>query len=129
MSGIVQPYNFFTPATSPAVRRILSFNPNLPNILRSIDRLRGAEREEELQRVIGVGAEEGRGTFNVAGTTTGTTLVSGDAGHSGRRGGKINVDKEDERALREFAKAIESAVRGDRSDVLGLDWEGMETGL
>jgi hypothetical protein len=106
-------------ATSPSIRKALSSNPNLPNLLRSIDRLRGAEREEELQRLLGISVDEGRGQFSLVGSSTSIEANR----HGPRKGGNIDIDEEGMRALRELAAGVENAVRGDRKDVLGLDWE------
>lgn len=37
-------------------------------------------------------------------------------------GGEIIVGEEEKEAMREFAEAIEGAVRGNRGDSLGLNW-------
>lgn len=87
-------------ATSPAVRRALASNPQLPALLRSVDALRGFDREEALERMLGVSGGGGQGS---------TLLGSGQA-------------EEDMHALRELAEAVEGAVRGGKQDVLGLDW-------
>ncbi|KAL0063716.1 hypothetical protein AAF712_009408 [Marasmius tenuissimus] len=85
-------------ATSEAVRKILEENPNLPGLLRSIDGLKGADRESALQQALGVQAP------SIGDNTT-----------------KKEVN-EDVLALRAFAEAIETAVRGERAGALGLDW-------
>ncbi|KAJ8072587.1 hypothetical protein PM082_016146 [Marasmius tenuissimus] len=85
-------------ATSEAVRKILEENPNLPGLLRSIDGLKGADRESALQQALGVQVP------SIGDNTT-----------------KKEVD-EDVLALRAFAEAIETAVRGERAGALGLDW-------
>ena len=61
--------------------------------------------------------DEGRGTFSVRGTAS-DSMPAG-----GSRKSAVSADEDSVRALRELAMAIESAVRGDRQDVLGLDWE------
>ena len=86
-------------ATSPAVRKALAAHPRLPELLRSIDRLRGEEREDALQRALGVSETS-------ASARAGATVQS----------------EEDMKALRELAEAIEAAVRGGKQDTLGLDW-------
>ncbi|KAL6301254.1 hypothetical protein BKA93DRAFT_471383 [Sparassis latifolia] len=83
-------------ATSPAIRRALASHPQLPELLRSLDQVRGADREEALQRALGVGDPSNR-------TSEGRS-------------------EEDIRALRELAEAVEAAVRSGKPDVLGLDW-------
>ncbi|KZT10922.1 uncharacterized protein LAESUDRAFT_711338 [Laetiporus sulphureus 93-53] len=81
-------------ATSPAVRRSLASHPQLPALLRSLDQLRGPEREEALEHALGVAPPDPR-----------------------------EVRTEDNtHALRELAEAVEAAVRGGKQDVLGLDW-------
>jgi hypothetical protein len=85
------------------IRETLLSNSRLPQLLRSIDNLRGSERDEALQRVLGVtqGADDSR-----------------------RPGFADEIDEEDAKTLKSFATAIEKAVRGERKDALGLDWEG-----
>ncbi|KAI0645858.1 hypothetical protein C8Q79DRAFT_721320 [Trametes meyenii] len=84
-------------ATSPAIRRVLASNPRLREVLRSIDVLRGEEREQALHEALGVGESRGK------------ILVGRES-------------EEDQRALRDLAEAIETTVRGGRQDMLGLDW-------
>ncbi|ESK88303.1 hit-type zinc finger protein [Moniliophthora roreri MCA 2997] len=81
-------------ATSQRIRTILSNNLNLRATLRDIDRLKGSEREEALQKALGVHELD-------------------------RRDGEVN---EEMLVLREFAEVIEAAVRGDNADALGLRW-------
>ncbi|KAJ7141136.1 hypothetical protein C8R44DRAFT_837498 [Mycena epipterygia] len=85
-------------ATSPAIRTALATHPNLPALLTSIDKLRGADREDALQRALGVTAPD-------------ITPAGGAGGLS-----------DDVLALRALAEAIESAVRGGKEGALGLDW-------
>lgn len=95
-------------ATSPTIRTLLTANPRLRTLLTSIDKLRGPEREGALQRALGI-----------------------DSRHGGRwKLGNINETQmqghetdDDTKAFRMLAEAIETAVRGGRSDVLGLDWD------
>jgi len=87
-----------SPATSPAIRKILSSHQNLPALLTSIDKLRGRDREDAFQHALGVSAPEI--------TDPSRTTELG----------------EDVVALRELAEAVEAAVRGGKQDVLGLDW-------
>ncbi|KAI0335073.1 hypothetical protein GY45DRAFT_1241413 [Cubamyces sp. BRFM 1775] len=84
-------------ATSPAIRRVLAANPRLRDILRSIDSLRGEERELALHEALGIGDSRGK------------VLLGQES-------------EEDQRALRDLAEAIEGAVRGGKQGVLGLDW-------
>jgi zinc finger HIT domain-containing protein 3 len=86
-------------ATSPVIRNILNDSPNLINLLSSIDALRGHEREQALQRALGVTASDISNQFR-------------------------HVDlSEDMLALRQFAEAVEAAIRGDNKGALGLNWD------
>lgn len=76
---------------------MLAANPRLRDILRSIDSLRGEERELALHEALGVGDSRGK------------ILIGQES-------------EEDQRALRDLAEAIEGAVRGGKQGVLGLDW-------
>jgi len=87
-------------ATSPVIRRVLASYPNLPNILSSIDQLKGSDRDHALQRALGVTTPE---------------IID----HSKA----IQVD-DDVLAIRALAEAVEAAVRADKRDALGLDWDG-----
>ncbi|KAK7044165.1 hypothetical protein VNI00_007885 [Paramarasmius palmivorus] len=82
-------------ATSQGIRTILTKNAGLRDTLRDIDKLKGGEREDALQRALGVHA-------------------------LGKRDGEVG---EETLALRKFAEAVEAAVRGDKVDALGLRWE------
>lgn len=84
-------------ATSPSIRRILAANPRLPEILRSIDTLRGGDREEALKQALGVGEHR----------HTAVGLMAED----------------DQATLRQLAEAIEAAVRGGKENILGLNWD------
>ncbi|KAI0745273.1 hypothetical protein C8Q76DRAFT_789679 [Earliella scabrosa] len=86
-------------ATSPTIRRVLASNPRLREIVRSIDTLRGEDRELALQEVLGVGGSR--------------TQALASLGHA---------SPEDRDALRQLAEAVEAAVRGGKQDTLGLDW-------
>ena len=83
------------------MRKALAANPRLPEVLRSIDQLRGEEREDALQRALGISAADA---------------------HPSSRAGPAVQPEEDVKALRELAEAIEAAVRGGKQDALGLDW-------
>ncbi|KAH9484933.1 hypothetical protein JR316_0001837 [Psilocybe cubensis] len=85
-------------ATSPAIRKILSEHKNLPELLTSIDKLRGHDREHALQKALGITAPE-----------IDDQLRPPDL-------------SEDVLALRELAEAIEAAVRGGNQTALGLNW-------
>ena len=87
-----------TIATSPAVRKILAEHKNLPELLTSIDKLRGLERQEALQRVLGVTAPEIEDQLTQS------------------------QPSEEVLALRALAEAIEGAVRGGNDSTLGLNW-------
>ncbi|PSR70978.1 hypothetical protein PHLCEN_2v13154 [Hermanssonia centrifuga] len=91
-------------ATSPTVRNVLATHPQLRDVLYSIDQLRGEDRNDALQRALGVSASDL---------------------HAHSRPGlarNVTQPQEDTRALRELAEAIEAAVRGGKEDALGLDW-------
>ena len=82
-----------------------------------------------MERVLGV-SESQSGVFTVAGLGSASTSASTSTYRSSgsafpRRAPKIEADEADMRALRVLAEAVESAVRGERTDVLGLDWEAM----
>ena len=88
-------------ATSHAVRAALTGHPKLKDTLQSIDRLRGPAREEALQACLGVSRSD----------------VTSSVGSG------IRVGEEEKEAMRELTEAIEAAVRGNREDALGLDWD------
>lgn len=88
-------------ATSQAVRQALAAHPTLPELLRSIDVLRGEDRDDALQRALGVSPAD-----------VGASV----------RGRQGTYPEEDVCALRQLAEAVESAVRGGTEGALGLDW-------
>lgn len=92
-------------ATSAAVRRALAAHPKLADFLRSIDSLRGEDREDALQRALGISSADEHARNQPP-------------NRPGRH------QEEDVRAMRDLAEAIEAAVRGGKEDVLGLDWGG-----
>jgi hypothetical protein len=67
-------------------------------MLSSIDAFRGRERDQALQRALGVTPHDINNQFRAV-------ELSGDM-----------------LALRKFAEAVEAAVRGDNGGTLGLDW-------
>lgn len=85
---------------SPSIRQILSEHKNLPALLTSLDKLRGPEREQALQKALGVTAPEIDDQL---------------------RPPQLS---DDVLALRRLAEAIEASVRGGNQSVLGLDWDG-----
>jgi hypothetical protein len=85
-------------ATSAAVRKALSEHPDLKPLLRSIDSLRGREREATIQRALGVSHAEHQGD--------------------------LSVGEQDVEAMRRLSSAIEAAIRGDTPSSLGLDLDG-----
>ncbi|KAJ3496420.1 hypothetical protein NMY22_g19813 [Coprinellus aureogranulatus] len=95
---VLQLHQYEAIATSPAIRAILSKHKNLPELLTSIDKLRGHDREEALQKALGVTPQDV------------SDIQS-----------RKELD-EDTKALRELAEAIERAVRGDNEQALGLNW-------
>ena len=88
------------PATSPTIRKVLTENPRLPELLRSLDALQGSQREEALLHALGVHRSQMTGN---------------------KYDKPIEVD-EDMLALRSLTEAIEAAVRGEKSGTLDLDW-------
>ncbi|KIL65830.1 hypothetical protein M378DRAFT_76310 [Amanita muscaria Koide BX008] len=95
---ILQLHQYEAIATSATIRQILTSYPSLKDILTSIDKLRGQEREEALKTALGVTASD-----------IDTQSRHADFG-------------EDVLALRKFAEAVEAAVRGENQSALGLDW-------
>lgn len=93
-------------ATSPAVRTALEGRPELKELLRSIDRLRGPAREEALQATLGVSRSQ-RDAENA---------------EQIYRLGEVRIGEEERKAMRELAEATEAAVRGNQETILGLDW-------
>ncbi|KAF8902920.1 hypothetical protein CPB84DRAFT_1746428 [Gymnopilus junonius] len=85
-------------ATSPAIRKLLSENKRLPELLTSLDKLRGPDREQSLQKALGITAPEIDDQL---------------------RPPELS---EDVLALRQLAEAIEAAVRGGNESALGLNW-------
>jgi len=100
---VVQLRQYEAIATSAAVRKVLSERPNLKPLLRTIDSLRGTEREAALQRALGVSQE-------------------GHQGASGPNG--FGIGEEDIEAVRQLSSTIEVAIRGERPSMLGLDLNG-----
>ncbi|KAG1901923.1 uncharacterized protein F5891DRAFT_191838 [Suillus fuscotomentosus] len=96
----LQVHQYEAIATSAAVRRVLELNPRLPELLTSIDKLRGADREDALHRALGVDTRQLKNDLL----------------------GPQELD-EDTRTLRQLAEAVEAAVRGGKEGVLGLDWD------
>lgn len=87
-------------ATSVDIRKALSEHPGLKPILRSIDSLRGREREVALQQALGVSQVDHRG----------------DSGMN-----KLGISEKDIEAMRQLSYTIEAAIRGNRPSALGLD--------
>ncbi|KAG2365369.1 hypothetical protein BDR07DRAFT_1552517 [Suillus spraguei] len=96
----IQLHQYEAIATSAAVRHALESNPRLPELLTSIDKLRGADREDALHRALGVDNRQLKNDLL----------------------GPQELD-EDTRILRQLAEAVEAAVRGGKEGVLGLDWD------
>ncbi|GJJ15541.1 hypothetical protein Clacol_009819 [Clathrus columnatus] len=82
-------------ATSREIRQILASNPGLPALLREVDKLRGKEREETLESLLGVSLKPPA----------------------------ISVAPGDVDVIKDLAAAIEKSVRGAKHDMLGLDWD------
>ena len=103
-----------TPATSPAVRAALTTHPRLKEVLRTIDGLRGTEREEALQLALGLSRRDvGSGSGRGRGREIDSEIEESGIGEGERHG------------MRGLAEAIEAAVRASRDGLLGLDWEEM----
>ncbi|KIK10510.1 hypothetical protein PISMIDRAFT_690980, partial [Pisolithus microcarpus 441] len=98
-------------ATSPSIRTLLTANPRLQALLTSIDQLRGAEREEALQRVLGIDGRQIKHGSKWQVRNVDETQM------------QAHETDEDIKAFRMLAEAIETAVRGGKNDVLGLDWD------
>jgi zinc finger HIT domain-containing protein 3 len=71
-------------------------------MLSSIDTLRGRERQQALERALGVTVHDINNQF---------------------KGGELS---EEVLALRKFAEAVEAAVRGGDQGALGLNWDASE---
>lgn len=89
-------------ASSPAIRAALSSNPCLLPLLRKLDKLRGTEREEALEALLGVTPD--RSTSH------------------GQRTAPRTPDSEEVKAFKQLAEAVEQSVREEKANVLGLDW-------
>lgn len=87
-------FSIIIQATSREIRQILATNPGLPSLLRNVDKLRGKEREETLEALLGVSL----------------------------RPPEISAAPGDVDAVQDLAAAIEKCVRGAKHDTLGLDW-------
>jgi len=105
-------------AQAPSLRELLVSKPRLATILRSIDNLRGVEREQALEQVLLCGrATPALGTRPIW-TSRPLWLPPGST---------LEVDEEDMLALEEFAATIERILaecdlERDR-ERKGLDWE------
>ncbi|CAL1706114.1 unnamed protein product [Somion occarium] len=107
----LQLHQFEAIATSTAIRHVIAEHPRLRDILRNIDQLRGEDRQDALQRALGVSTSDGR-----------PPGINPSVGIPGIVGAAGVADEEDVLALRELAEAVEAAVRAGKEDVLGLDW-------
>ncbi|KAG8722037.1 hypothetical protein FRC08_007806 [Ceratobasidium sp. 394] len=98
-------------ATSPDVRRVIADNPNMPNLLRSVDKLYGPLRQQTLEEMLGVGTsgDQRHGTRGQTHETLARIRQDGDA--------ESNM-----LALRQLSEAIEKAI-GVGSAQRGLAWE------
>jgi len=97
----LQLHHYEAIATSPAIRQVLLAHPHLLAVLSSIDNLRGRDREQALQRALRVTDPDI--------TEQPKSLPAGEP-------------DENVLALRALAEAVETAVRGNKEGVLGLDW-------
>jgi zinc finger HIT domain-containing protein 3 len=84
---------------------VFTARPQLKDVLRAVDGLRGAAREEALQRGLGVMPIDTRSRTEAADS-----------------GVQLFADEEDRNAFRALAEAVEHAVRGEQGG-LGLDWD------
>lgn len=106
-------------ATSQAIRQALAKHPSLRRMLTSVDTLRGDNREEALRRLLEQSQTE------VSFTPLASSSRYGRAPERPLFDGDHNLTEEDVVAFKELAEAVELAVRGEKKDVLGLDWERM----
>jgi hypothetical protein len=88
------------------VRAALEGHSGIKELLRSIDKLRGPDREEALQVSLGVSRSQ----------------VNTQEAEQIHRFGEVRIGEEERKAMRELAEATEAAVRGNRDAILGLDW-------
>jgi hypothetical protein len=112
-------------ARSPAIRKALADHPPLYDILRAVDAQRGEEREDSLQRVLGVSPSQASG-FSLTGSRDGSSSLP--VSITGETGQKFDLSDVDMKSLRVLAEAVEGAVRAakGRIGLLGLDWQDME---
>jgi zinc finger HIT domain-containing protein 3 len=89
----------------PEIRAAISSSPSLPSLLRKLDQLRGSEREEALEKLLGV--------MTTRGALRGQQRTSQ----------ALDSSPEGVKALKQLAQAVEKAVRDDKTDTLDLDWE------
>lgn len=114
------------------MRNALASHPRLKDVLRQIDSLRGQQREEALQRALGVSQYDARGAvpndMSVS-TSNRTTFGRGGRSSSYENGIEVGYEEEDKTALRQLAEAVEGAVRGAKEGAtLGLDWGDTDSG-
>lgn len=105
-------------AQAPSLRELLASKPRLATILRSIDNLRGVEREQALEQVLLHGRATPALRDRPIWTSRPLWLPSGST---------LEVDEEDMLALEEFAATIERILaecdlERDR-ERKGLDWK------
>ncbi|CUA66637.1 hypothetical protein RSOLAG22IIIB_00078 [Rhizoctonia solani] len=98
-------------ATSPDVRKVLSENPDMHGLLKSIDKLYGPLRQQAIEEVLGVGTHYEQ--------RHGTRAPTHDALARLRQEGNAEANT---RALRQLAEAIEKAI-GVENEQRGLAWE------
>lgn len=119
-------------ATSAAIRKALSQNPNLRRILQALDSLRGAQREETLQRVLGVS----RNAQCIAAAPRNMYIPSASSAREGTDGEPDHLEfigEEEMLGIKALAEAIQSAVRPQvdckpEAESLGLEWEDSVSG-
>lgn len=110
-------------ATSSDIRKALSQNTNLPRILRALDSLRGTQREETLQRVLGVS----RDAQGIAVKQRNMYVPAANRDTEGAPEQLEFIGEEEMLALKALTEAIEGAVRtrADKPEAVsfGLEWE------
>jgi hypothetical protein len=83
---------------SSAVREALATHPHLTETLKALDKLTGRAREEAFERALGISPAD------ISASTNSQQL------------------SDEVVAFRQFAEAVEAAVRGHNPNALGIDW-------
>ncbi|CAE6416180.1 unnamed protein product [Rhizoctonia solani] len=98
-------------ATSPDIRKVLTENPDMRGLLKSIDKLYGPLRQQAIEEVLGVGTSSEQ--------RYGTRAPTHDALARLRQEGDAEANA---RALRQLSEAIGKAIGGG-DEQRGLAWE------